>query len=717
MPLEPGQALGHYRLLERVGEGGMGVVWSALDTTLGREVALKLLPDAMAQDPARLARLESEARAIAALNHPGIVTLYSIEEAEARRFLTMELVAGQSLAELIPAEGMPFRDLLHLALPVAEAVSVAHRRGIVHRDLKPRNVMVTAEGQVKVLDFGLAQSPSPLVEADVSDRTTKTLAGASLTGTLAYMSPEQLQGLPADPRSDVFSLGVVFYEMATGRRPFEAKSAAELVSAILRDAPVPPTRLRPGLPGRLDRLVARCLEKEPRYRLQSAVDLVWELEQLKAEGGRDAGQPRTVAVLPFVDQSREKDQDYLCDGLAEDILIALGKVKGLRVASRAASFRFRSPDADVKETGRRLGVEAIVHGSVRRTGPRLRLAVEVVDVADGFEIWAEVYERGVGDVFAVQSDVTRAIVQALEVDLSEGERESLGTPAAADVEAWDYCLQARKFFYQYSKRGMRFARELLERAIAIDPAYARAWSGISDCAAFLYTNAGRHPEDLEQAEAASVRALELEPGLAEAHASRGVTLSLRGRHEEAEQAFESAIRLNPQLFEAHYFYARDAFGRGDLEKAIRQYEEAIRIRPEDYQSPLLVAQSFEDLGRTAEAQAVRRRGVRIAEEHLRLQPDDARALYMGANGLVALGETKRGLEWADRALALDPEDPMLLYNIACIRALAGAGDAALDCLERSVAAGLRYKVWLEHDSNLDAIRSHPRFQALMEGLD
>ena len=717
MTLEAGQALGHYRLLEKLGEGGMGVVWSALDTSLGRPVALKLLPDSVAQDPARLERLESEARAIAALNHPGIVTLYSIEESEARRFLTMELVDGQSLAELIPAEGLAFPDLLRIALPLAEAVSAAHRRGIVHRDLKPRNVMVTAEGQVKVLDFGLAQSPPGLAGRDISDQTTKTHgSGAGITGTLAYMSPEQLQGLAVDPRTDVFSLGVVLYELATGRRPFAAKSPAEIISAVLRDEPVPPTRLRPGLPGRVDRLIARCLEKEPRYRLPSAVDLVWELEQVKAEAGKGGRQPRTIAVLPFVDQSREKDQDYLCDGLAEDILVALGKLKGLRVASRAASFRFRSPDADVKETGRRLGVEAVVHGSVRRTGSRLRLAVELVDVADAFEIWAEVYERGVEDVFAVQAEVTSAVARALQVDLSDGERASLEAPVATDVQAWDYYLQGRRYFYQYSKKAMRFARELFERSIALDPAYSRAWSGIADCAAWLYLNAGRHAGDLEQADAASRRALEVEPDLAEAHASQGVVLSLRERHEEAEQAFEAAIRLDPQLFEAHYFYARDAFARGDLEKAIRQYEEAIRVRPEDYQSPLLVAQSFEDLGRKDEAQAVRRRGVRVAEEHLRLQPDDARALYMGANGLVALGETVRGLEWADRALALDPGDPMLLYNIACIRAMAGRGDAALDCLERSVAAGLRHKAWLERDSNLDSIRPHPRFQALMASL-
>ena len=246
MPLEPGHTLGRYRLLEKLGEGGMGVVWRALDGSLGREVALKLLPDEVAQDPARLGRLESEARAIAALNHPGIVTLYSIEEADGRRFLTMELVAGRSLAEVIPAEGLALPDLLRLALPLAEAVSAAHRRGIVHRDLKPRNVMVTGEGQVKVLDFGLAQSPAPGRGRHLRPDDEDARRVRASTGTLAYMSPEQLQGLPVDPRTDVFSLGVVLYQMATGRRPFEAKSAAALISAILRDEPVPPTRLRPG---------------------------------------------------------------------------------------------------------------------------------------------------------------------------------------------------------------------------------------------------------------------------------------------------------------------------------------------------------------------------------------------------------------------------------------------------------------------------------------
>jgi tetratricopeptide (TPR) repeat protein len=319
-------------------------------------------------------------------------------------------------------------------------------------------------------------------------------------------------------------------------------------------------------------------------------------------------------------------------------------------------------------------------------------------------------------VFAVQDEIARRVVRALGVSLSESEHEKLVRAAATDARAFDYYLQAKSFFYQYSRKSMRFARELFERATTLDPGYARAWSGTSDCCAFLYLNAGRHTCDLEQADAASRRALELDPDLAEAHASRGTALSIAGRHAEAEQAFEAAIRLDPELFEAHYFYARDAFARGELEKAIRRYEAAIRARPEDYQSPLLVGQIFDDLGRKDEATAVRRRGVRIAEEHLRLRPDDARALYMGANGLVALGEIARGLEWADRALALDPDDPMLLYNIACIKAMAGARDEALDCLERAVRSGMRFRAWLEHDSNLDSIRQHPRFAELMSSL-
>jgi len=716
MALQPGQMLSHYRLIEKIGEGGMGVVWKAFDTALSREVAIKLLPDALSQDADRLARLTCEAKAVAALSHPNIVVLYAIEEAEGRRFLCMELVEGRTLAELIPDHGLPVGEFLRIAVPVTEAISAAHRRGISHRDLKPRNVVLGSAGQVKVLDFGLAQSPRVPENADVSDLPTMTQTQGGFTGTLAYMSPEQIQGLPAGPVSDVFSMGVVLYEMATGRRPFQGKNAAALITSILRDEPIPPTRLNEAYPPRLDRLIARCLEKEAKHRLPSAHDLLWELELLRSEIGAERRLGSAIAVMPFADLSHEKDQDYLCEGIAEEIIIALSKVKELRVAARASSFRFRDAGLEVREIGARLGVGALVHGSVRRAGERLRVTAELVDARDGFEIWAERYDRDAKDILAIQDEIAQSIVEALKVSLTAKERQALKKPSTTDIQAYDYYLRARKYFYVYSRKAMQFAVELFSRAIEQDPAYARAYAGIADCSAFLYANAGRHATDLERALAASAKALELDPDLAEAHASHGVALSLGGRHAEAEQELESAILLNPSLFEAHYFHARDAFAQGKLEKAVRAYEEAMRVRPEDYQSPLLVAQSYADLGREAEAEAARRRGVCLAEEHLRLNPDDARALYMGANGLVALGERERGLEWADRALALDPDEAMLLYNIACIKALAGAREEALDCLERSLEVGFALRGWLEHDSNLDPIRDHPRFQAVRRRL-
>jgi TolB-like protein/Flp pilus assembly protein TadD len=628
----------------------------------------------------------------------------------------MELVEGPTLAELIPSGGLPVADFLRIAMPMAEAVGAAHRRGIAHRDLKPRNVIVGSEGRVKVLDFGLAQSPSLPDAADVSDLPTKTQTHGGLTGTLAYMSPEQVQGLAAGLASDVFSLGVVFYEMATGRRPFQGKNAAALITAILRDTPIPPTRLNESYPPRLDLLVARCLEKDPKHRLPSTHDLLWELELLTSEVGAERRLGRSIAVLPFADLGREKDQDYLCEGIAEEIIIALSKVKDLRVAARTTSFRFREAGLEVREIGERLGVGALLHGSVRRAGERLRVTAELVDARDGFEVWAERYDREMKDVFAIQDEIAESIVQALKLSLSAQERKALQKPSTSDIQAYDYYLRARKFFYLYSSKAMQFALELFSRAIEQDPAYARAYAGIADCCAFLYNNAGRQGAHLERAREASSKALELDPDLAEAHASHGVALSLGGRHAEAEREFETAICSNPSLFEAHYFYARDSFAQGKLEQAVREYEEAMRVRPEDYQCPLLVAQIYADLGHEADAAAARRRGVRLAEEHLRLNPDDARALYMGANGMMALGERERGLEWADRALALDPEEAMLLYNVACIKSLAGAREEALACLERSVKAGLSLRGWLEHDSNLDPIRDDPRFEALLKGL-
>jgi adenylate cyclase len=425
----------------------------------------------------------------------------------------------------------------------------------------------------------------------------------------------------------------------------------------------------------------------------------------------------SVAVLAFSDISLEKDQEYFCDGIAEDIINSLAHVKNLRVAARTSSFAFKGKAEDVRTIGKKLGVEAVLEGSVRKAGHRLRITAQLISVEDGYHLWSERYDRELKDVFAIQDEISRSIAATLKITLSPKEKSAIGRVPTTDLQAYDFYLRGKQFFYQYKRKGIEFALQMFSHAIEIDPTYARALAGIADCSSFLYMYAGSHPEHREQADAASQKAINLNPESPDAHASRGVALSLKGAYDQAESEFETAIRLDSRLYEAYYFYARAAFAQGKLEKAIELYEKASEANPHDYQAPLLVAQSYADLGRSVEAEAARRRGIQIAEARLKLNPDDARALYMGANGLVALGEFERGLEWARQALAMDPDEPMVLYNVACIQSLAGRVEDAIDSLERAVRNGLTQKGWLEHDSNLDPLHQNPRYHALIRLLD
>ncbi len=719
MQVQPGLTLGHFRMLEKIGSGGMGVVWKALDTRLDRHVAIKLLPADLAGDPASLDRLQREARTIAAINHPNIVTLHSVEEADGVHFLTMELVTGRTLREMIPAGGLSLDQLFAIALPIARALSAAHARGVVHRDLKPVNVMVTSDGVVKVLDFGLARVLEPAPEEAPGDWTSRApTAEDVLAGTLHYMSPEQLRGQPADPRADVFAFGILLYQMATGRRPFEGETLPALAAAILTDAALPPSRVRPELPRRLDEIVARCLEKDRELRLQSADALCALLDDVHREALTAAGPAvPSVAVLPFADLSESRDQDWFCEGLAEEILLALARVEHLRVASRASSFQFKGLRLGSREMGRRLGVRHLLEGSVRKSGERLRIATELADVEAGFCLWSQRYDREVKDVFAVQDEIALDVASALRVTLDEAARAAQRRASTTSVEAYEFYLRGRTAVVRYNRRGVFEARQMFTRAVEIDPSYALAHAGLAECAAYLFMHVIGQDSMREAALESAKRAVALGPELAQAHVALGLALSLVREHDAAEREFGIALELDPRSFEAHYYYARGAFTLKQLEKALRLYERAFELRPEDYQSPLLMAQIDDDLGRPAQAEAHRRAGVRAAETRLALQPDDVRALYMGANGLVALGDRARGLEWAQRAMALDPDDAMLLYNLACIYAMAGRPEEAIDFLERAVKAGMNFVAWLRNDSNLDPLRASPRFGAIVRSLE
>jgi TolB-like protein/Flp pilus assembly protein TadD len=399
----------------------------------------------------------------------------------------------------------------------------------------------------------------------------------------------------------------------------------------------------------------------------------------------------SVAILPFVDLSAERDQQYFCDGLAAELIAALSRVEGLRVAPRSSSIRLRSAE-DAQEAGRQLGVATAVEGSVAKSDERLRVSARLVRVEDGAELWSRTFDRPLEDLFAVQHEIAEP---------------------TSNLRAYEYYLEGRERFFEYRRRGVEAALTLFNRALELDSDYARALAGVADSCCYLVMYADGDDHLLERAEQASRRSLEIAPDLAEAQVARGLVLSLQQRYEASEEAFEKAIDLDPKLFEAYYFYARNSFAQGELETAAKLFKHASIIDPDDYQAPLLLGQIYDTLERPVEAAAVRRQGVRAAERRLRHNPEETRALYMAANALVCLGQSEQGLRWAERALALEPDEPMLLYNVGCIYSLAGKLERAVDCVEKAVAGGDAYVDWLRQDSNLDSLRDHPRFQALL----
>ena len=713
-----GKTLSHYRILEKLGSGGMGEVYLAEDSTLDRKVALKILPEALAADPKSLQRFEREAKAIAALNHPNIVTLHSVEQAGGVHFLTMERIEGESLDKKVDRRGMSFEAFLAVAVPLVDALCAAHERGITHRDLKPANIMITPEGRVKVLDFGLAKQQAGRQLESTGVETQGLTQEGTILGTVPYMSPEQLQGRPADQRSDVFSLGIIFYQLLTGKLPFVGESSADVISAILRDTPRPVTEIKVDLPNHLGRIVKRCLNKESSERYQTTRDLLNELKELGRESAAaERRETNSIAVLPFANMSPDPEQDYFCEGIAEELINGLGRLKNLRVASRTSAFLFKGSQHDIREIGERLNVDKVVEGSVRKAGNQLRITVQLINVSDGYRLWSERYDRKMEDIFTIQDEIAESIVRALEVTLSPKERRAIQNVATRDVQAYDFYLRGRKYFYEFDRRNWTLARQMFERAIQLDPSYALAYAGIADCWSFLFTYSGASERERQLAEEASAKALELDPDLPEAHASRGMVLSLSNQNEQASEAFERAIQLNPKLYDAYYFWARASVSQGLFERAAELYEKAIEVRPEDYQARLLLPQVYRTLGRADDAQVAHERGIEAARRHLELNPDDVRALYLCGGAMVEIGQHEEGLELVDRAVAIAPNETGLLYNVACIYATLGRSGEALDHLERAVAAGYNHKEWLENDSDFDSVKNHPRFRAVLNLIE
>ncbi|MDP2584364.1 MAG: protein kinase [Candidatus Palauibacterales bacterium] len=703
---------GRYDIEREVGRGGMATVYLARDVRHGRPVAVKVLhPElGLSLGPERFLR---EIQIAARLQHPHIVPLYDSGQAGDLLYYVMPFVEGESLRQRLQREGrLPLEEALKVTRSVASALDYAHRQQVVHRDIKPENVMLH-DGEAMVTDFGIAKAVSA-----AADTLTRT---GTAVGTPQYMSPEQAGGEgDIDGRSDIYSLATMLYEMLTGGVPFTGSQQA--IMAQLFTAPVPSLRdRRDDVSNTLEQVVQRALAKEPGERYPTPAQFAAALgapEVLTPPANPAASRRgKSIAVLPFVNMSSDPDNEYFTDGIAEEIINALTKVQALHVAARTSAFAFKGKNQDIRKVGEQLGVTTVLEGSVRKAGNRLRVTAQLVNVADGYHLWSERYDRQMDDVFAIQDEISENIVKALRVVLSDKEKRQIeNKPPTENVEAYEYYLRARQYFHQFRRAGIQYARRMFERAVEADPGFAKAYAGIADCCSFMYMYWDGSNANLEGADSASAKALELGPELAEAHASRGFALSLRREYDQSRAEFERALELNPKLYEAHYLYARACFQEGRLEDAVRHYQEAARVRPEDYQALLLMVNPLHGLGRHDEALEAMRKGVEVVEHHLELNPDDARALCLGANALIQLGERERALEWAERASRLETSDPGVLYNVACVYALGGMSDRALECLERAVENGFGHREWLENDTDLDSLRDDLRFKALLQRL-
>jgi TolB-like protein/Flp pilus assembly protein TadD len=513
--------------------------------------------------------------------------------------------------------------------------------------------------------------------------------------------------------------------MLTGQPPFTGPTAQSVITKRFIEAAPSARSLRPDLPPDVDRAIAKALEREPGNRFATAAQFAQALvlhtgstppQVTPTTMTATANPGKSIAVLPFVNMSADPENEYFTDGIAEEIINALSKIQAIRVASRTSSFAFKGKNEDISGIGKALKVTSVLEGSVRKAGDMLRVTAQLINAADGYQLWSERFDRKLEDVFAIQDEIAGAIVKALRLVLSEEEKRAIEQAPTADLKAYDYYLRGRQFFHQFRRTGIQFARRMFERAMEADPQYVPAYAGAADCCSFLYMYWDASKANLDGADTYSRRALELDAAKAEAHASRGLALSLSKQYGEAGQEFETAIGLNPNLFEAHYFYARALNQQGKYEQAVEQYREASRVRPDDYQSAYLIGSPLRHLGREEEAKATMRAASVAVEHHLELNPDDARALCLGAAGLMQLGRPEKALEWASRAFALDPEDSGVLYNVACVYSLGGRLHDAMSCLEQAVKNGFGHREWLENDSDLDPLRKEPRFEALLKKL-
>jgi serine/threonine protein kinase/cytochrome c-type biogenesis protein CcmH/NrfG len=720
----------------------MGEVYLANDTKLDRKVALKILPTDMVDSQAgagsdRVRRFVREAKAASALNHPNILTIYEIDEIDSEHFIATEFVDGETLRDRIRFSSITAEEAIDIAIQVASALWATHNVGIIHRDIKPDNIMLRRDGIVKVLDFGLAKLTRER-QASETDSLAPTqnfinTAAGMVMGTAHYMSPEQARGLDVDARTDIWSLGCVLYEIISGRPPFPGKTAIDIMSGVIQLEPEPLDQHLPAGQRELDRIIARALKKDREERYQTAQALLADLKDLKraldtqshrfltsrasGEVAADAVPEKSIAVLYFENMNSEKDSDYFCAGMTEDIITDLSKIKELKVVSRTDVLPFSKKQVNTRQVGEALRVNYILEGSVRTAGNRIRITAQLISVRDGYHLWAERFDRQVEDIFDLQNEVSQKIVDALKVSLSDAERQALAQKPTDDLRAYDFYMRGRELLYLKGRRNIESAIRMFENAAAIDPGFASPYAGLAEAYSSMYEWYDGNSKWLSKAIDINQKALTLEPSSLEAKLGIAMVYFHHRRYAESKRSLEAILSENPEYFPAYVRLGMIAELSRDLDGALSYYRRAAELKPYNEDPWVFLVDVHRKLGNVAAAEEAALRVIEISSRKLEASLDDIIVMSRLAEAYARFGSREEAGATLKRVLELEPNDGLALYNCACTYALLGEAHAALILLRRAFDSGFRtVGHWAQTDSAFESLHNDHEFQQVVAEL-